>query len=145
MGRGDKYRRLNGFTCGGCAVSLGVKTSMLCIARSVQLKRHHDSTEFILFAVDQNEVLSFEISRNGFHGDEVAASSHRCACVGVCAFFCGESGVHSTGVLGTSACRCTRCTGVFASDISVQICDTRVCMCTRCFSERKVCACFLSN
>jgi len=112
-GCGDKYRRLNGLTCGGCAVSLGVKTSMLCIARLVQVKRHHDSTEFVLFAVDQNEVLSFEIGRNGFHGDAVAALSHRCACVGVCASFCGECGVHSTGVLGTSACRCTRCTGVF--------------------------------
>ena len=60
---------------------------MLCVGRSVQLKCYHDSTEYFLFAVDQNELSSFKMVRNGFHGDEVAAPSHRRACAGVCTFF----------------------------------------------------------
>jgi len=70
---------------------------MLCVRCAVQLKRHHDSTDFFLFAVDHNEVKNFtEMSRNGHgaHGTEVAAPSHRRACAGECAFFCGECGVH---------------------------------------------------
>jgi len=39
-----------------------------------------------LFAVDQNEVSSFKINRNGFHVEEVAAPSYRRACADVCAF-----------------------------------------------------------
>ena len=40
------------------------------------------------------EISGFKISQYGFHGEEVSAQSHRRACVGVSAFFCGECGVH---------------------------------------------------
>jgi len=48
---------------------------------------------------------------------------HPQACLrGHMRIFCGERGVYSTGVLGTSACMCVNSIGVF--DIAVHICDT---------------------
>jgi len=49
---------------------------------------------------------------------------HHCTgvLVRVYVHFCGEPGVHWTGVLGTSACRCVHSTGV--PEIAVNICDT---------------------
>ena len=49
-----------------------------------------DSTEGILFAVDQEKVSSFKVDLHAFHGGEVAAPSHRRAYAGVCKKHCGE-------------------------------------------------------
>ena len=64
---------------------------MLCVGRSVQLKRHHGSTEYFLIAVvDLNEISSFKMGRISFHSEKDAAPSNRRACAGVRAFCCCE-------------------------------------------------------
>jgi len=63
------------------------------------------------------------------HAREVSAPLHRCACMGVCAFFYGEFVIHSDRCLTTMHVQV--CTLIRCCDISVHICVHASCrMCT---------------
>ena len=72
-GRSEKYRSLNGLTCGGSTVSLCVKFGPACSALDVRFSQSCCRSE---------RTSSFKIGRNSFYGEEVAASSHKRVCAG---------------------------------------------------------------
>ena len=60
---------------------------MLCVGRSVLLKRHHGSTEKNCLSSIRMKFQDSQIARNSFHGETIASMSHGRTCAGVIEFY----------------------------------------------------------